>query len=394
MSLVSKLTTLSAAGAERSVEAFLSSRQSLNQDYDPDTSAIVRVGTTDKYAFIYYDSGSRALYGAVVTYTESTNSFSIGSASRLDTGSYTTQPMSPSPVWDEATQSVVILGQGATYYPHIYVCTVSGTSISRSSAYQITTEDIYVNNGPSLFYDQINNKFVAFVYKINSGFRVFSFSLSNKSVTGVSSLTSLGGSINLGSYVPIVHDPINNTFHMFFYHYNSGYINHFVVKYQGGSYQSVASNTFSNAGNNNTQPTGAEYDLVRNKIVVSWIHSYTPQNTYLHYISVLTPTNSGNYYTTDSSNVVSYYSGTASPRQSSYEPLSSSMILFVNGYIYQVVLTTAGAFEELLFIGYSGSSFHFNGGRQIAPFNDQKSILIFGDDTNNFGITLNGKYKA
>ena len=59
MSNISKIMKQAAAGILKTVDANLGSRTSLNQDYDSDTTAVTRVGTSNYYAMVAYDSSSK-----------------------------------------------------------------------------------------------------------------------------------------------------------------------------------------------------------------------------------------------------------------------------------------------------------------------------------------------
>jgi hypothetical protein len=141
--------------------------------------------------------------GTVSTISGTTTSFSAGASATLPsnrTGSYV------SAAYDPINQKIVILAQYSSFLMG-YVGTISGTTITFGSEYQIVTSAVSFNK---IAYDTANNKFVA-LYAISNTQRAKVLTVSGTTISAGTEAT-LTNSAGFVQNIALVYNPIAGQF--------------------------------------------------------------------------------------------------------------------------------------------------------------------------------------
>lgn len=141
--------------------------------------------------------------GTVSTISGATTSFSAGASATLPsnrTGSYV------SAAYDPINQKIVILAAYSSFLMG-YVGTISGTTITFGSEYQIVTSAVTYNK---IAYDTANNKFVA-LYAISNTQRVKVLTVSGTAISAGAE-TTLTNSAGYVQNIALVYNPIAGKF--------------------------------------------------------------------------------------------------------------------------------------------------------------------------------------
>ena len=370
--------------------------------------SLCRIGDTDKFAFLYFASDLKKIYGRIITFNPSNNSFTSSSEQDLVTSQYSAEPINPSATYHPNSGNIIFVGQGNTYYPYIYSVELqnNNTSFGSVSSVAIDSSDsnMFHSGGRNIIHHSGNN-FVGVCHKSNSGNRVYTFTVSNSGSPSMQiNHQQLDGGhtgYNRADSPSLIYD--GATYH-YFYNLRSQYtanLRHACFTYNGSSIGNEDGYSV-NTGSTNTANEGAFYLPNLNKIVWVTTDNYT-NYAYVRKVRFFDPDTSGDRLATvvtrNLSNEINSSAGFADTNgiACALEPVSENIIFMEganNGQIAAMKLDSSGAFEEMIDLGtYTGTS--INDGQMLIarPHDDDFSIFVTGHATGtaHYARTIRGK---
>lgn len=419
MSQVSRILALAAAGAITTVPASLGpSYSSHSTDPQVSNSSCCRVGDTNFYVYTWYYTGWKTLYGKVVEYNPSTDSFTTGSRYQISTG-WTTERYNSTVHYERNPNTsehfCAVIAQTGTYYPAIvrFKVRTSNLTLDNISATQISTDSGEEPvKGASMVYldgqgsggssgDDVR---AFFLHRNNAGIRAaIYYPYGTSTLRSWVQITGASGYRRNNNFCPVYTK--NGRVYAFFYTSSALSYLHFKVSSNGTNIGQEEAGSMSNGtGSTNTNPTGAWYDADVNRMYVPYDYAYTQQNTWDRRLWVLEPdTSSAPYFSYNAyHNLSTSYTNVPNNEQNiiaSYEPVSKSGMVF--GYSYsnriavnQIVTDSSGNFVEVLYLGSTETGSSINSMTQIAPYDEESSFLMYGisNQSTSYIRKINGQY--
>lgn len=422
MSKIARAMQQAAAGVAKTVEANLGMAYGLNQDYDTDASAVCRVGTTNYYAMVQYDTSSKVGRIYVIEYIPSTGQF-ISRSNNAAWNGWSTDAYAGI-VQDPSTGRVLAIAQTATYYPSIYSFTVntSNGTISNTNNHQLTSNSndgwmqdsrmmIVANGGVTVLMHQLNNNFYT------SRLSVSSSGINSANFTSWGSANSASRSRT----VSLVYSDMIDRYYFFFTNGSCNTVLWGTFSESGGSFNDQDGGSLDGTIDTNCQgipsvvlplPNGDDRILIGYEKTYGYLSPPVDANCYQMRFKHLTPylggANSGQLTVnqTKDFNFTNFSTGWAASDSIyylDYEPVSKSPIIGeADGSIYQVLVdkTTkqlpSSMDDAFLYMGYTNGGQYMQGARchqNIAPYNDEFSVFITGGYNFNQGRVINGQYE-
>ena len=374
--------------------------------------SLCRIGDTDKFAFLYFANDLKRIYGRIITFDPSDNSFTSSSEQALITSGHSAEPINPSATYHPNSGRIVFVGQGNSYYPYIYSMELQNnnsefnTGSRKQGIISSNDSNMFHSGGRNIIHHGGNN-FVGVCHKSNTGQRVYTFTVGNTgSIDMQINHQQLDGGhsgYNRADSPSLIYD--GTTYHYFYnlrYQYAAN-LRHVCFTYDGSSIGNEDGYTVS-TGDNETRNEGAFYLPNLNKIV--WVTTDSYDNIHYKYIRKVRffdPDTSGdrlaNVVTRNLSNDINSSAGFADTNgiACALEPVSENIIFMEganNGQIAAMKLDSSGAFEEMIDLGtYTGTSVR-DGQQLIArPHDDDFSIFVVGHNTGtaHYARTIRGK---
>jgi len=405
MSVISKLTALAAAGVSTGTPAEMGAQATLSGGRGARCSSICRIGDTDTFCFVYFDTGFKRVYAKVITFNPSNGSFSIGGEQDISASGHSAERINPTATWDATSNRVVCCFQKDAYYPGVCTFSLSGNSVQNVTSVRINSDSSQVlSKGINFLYDSSSGKYVGVLHKVNTGTRGFAFTVSsNGSITiNTSSHNISGGAAgyNRSDLTSLVYD--GATYHYFNGVRTSNGGRHLCFTFNGSSFGNEDGDSLNLNSDNSF--AGAMYLPTVNKVVTIWNESYNYYTGWVQKIRFYTPTTSGTRLSlTSTTTLGSFLVGFNSAAQidsACFEPVSEGIILFEQQTnsgtvsVNQVVVTPSGGFQEIVDLGTNTNGGTINSGSNIAPTHDDDfSILAWGhaNGTNYYARTIRGQ---
>jgi len=419
MSNISKIMKQAAAGILKTVDANLGSRTSLNQDYDSDTTAVTRVGTSNYYAMVAYDSSSKHGRIYIIYYNSSNGSFTLTSNNSAWFGYSTDQYAS---IVDDHANSgrVACIAQNSTYYASIFSFKVdtSNGAYSNTQNYQLTSDSDYgqVSNSNNII--KTSSGALAMFHEQNGGWRPYEISLSSSGLNSKSFGSGLGNpNLNRSDYTAFLYSSDVDRFYIFWKNYSGSYLwSTFSYNFSNGNYndQDGGSLYSPSSGSNLQGVRGVSLQTTDGDDRFFLVYERGYSNGYQFRASTLTPSltgaGSGTYsaahYNFDHSDINSISGASWGNNDLFYfmqtEPVSGApMFGGGTGKLYQFVLdkstqTLPSTFTDgAIYIGDFGNNSYMGGVRGcnfIAPYDDTTSFIITGGSSYNQARLFNGQY--
>ena len=397
---------IGASGTSKVTAAVLGTQATLSGGKSARSSSICRIGDTDTFCFVYFDTGFKRLYAKVITFNPSNGSFSIGGEQDISSSGHSSEPINPTATWDATSSRVVCSAQKDTYYPGIYTFSLNGTSVQSVTSIRISSDSAEVlSRGNNFLYDSSSGKYVGVLHKVNSGTRAYTFTVSsNGSITinnSPSQITGGAAGFNRSDTTALVYD--GTTYHYFNGVRTSSGGRHVCFTFNGSSFANEDGLNNLNLPSSN-RFAGAMYLPTLNKVVSIWNDEYTSQNIWNRKIRFYTPTTSGARLsltsTTTLDSVLVGWANGAQIDSACFEPVSEGIMLFEQEtnsgtlQVNQVVVSSSGGFQEIVDLGTNTNAGTIGTGSNIAPTHDDDfSILAWGHQsgTNYYARTIRGQ---
>ena len=396
---------IGASGTSKVTAAVLGTQTTLSGGKSARRSSICRIGDTDTFCFVYFDTSFKRLYAKVITFNPSNGSFSIGGEQDISSSGYSAEQINPTATWDATSSRVVCCAQKDSYYPAIYTFSLNGNSVESVTSVRINSDSSCVlSKGNNFIYDSDSGKYIGILHKVNTGTRGFVFTVSsNGGITINTSSEGISGGAagyDRSDLTSLIYDGTS-------YHYfnavrtnNAG--KHLCFTFNGSSFANADGLTSLNL-TNVSRFGGAVYLPTVNKVVSVYNESYNSYTGWVRKIRFYTPTTSGSRLsstgtTTLGSNLINWRIA-AQIDSIDLEPISEGIILFEQETtsstcrVNQVIYNSDGGFQEVVDLGSNTNSGTI-GVSNIAPTHDDDfSILAWGHQsgTNYYARTIRGQ---
>ena len=421
MSNIAKIMKQAAAGVIKTVDANLGTRSTFTQDYDADATAITRVGTSNYYAMVQYDTQSKHGRIYIIYYNPSNSSFTLISNNAAWTAWSTDQYAS---IVDDHANSgrVACIAQTNTFYPSIFSFKVNTSNGAYSSTenYQISNDSDYGQTSNSNNIIKTSSGILAMFHEQNGQWRPYEISLSSGGLNSKSFGTGIGTpTLNRSDYTAFLYSSDIDRFYIFWKHSSTGQIRwgSFSYNFSNGSYgHQDGATVYTPSSNSNIEGVrGVSLETTggADKLFIVYERGYNNGRQYR--AQTLTPYLDGNNYgkytnsstkNFDYSDLNSISGASWSNNNSIYfmevEPVSGAPIFGdSSGKLYQFVLdkstqTLPSTFTDgAIFIGNFGNNQYMGGARTcnfIAPYDDTTSLIITGGYNYNQARLFNGQY--